>query len=59
MPIMHNVFTNMDSEEGDSTSIVAFKTTVRESIMRRWSLDGIEPDSPLVLAATLDPQFKS
>ena len=27
--------------------------------MRRWSLDGIEPDSPLVLAAALDPRFKS
>ena len=50
LPIMHNVFTSMDSEEGDSASIIAFKTAVRESIMRRWSLDGIEPDSPLVLA---------
>ena len=39
-PIMHNVFTSMDSEEGDSASIIAFKTAVRESIMRRWSLDG-------------------
>ena len=27
--------------------------------MRRWSLDGIELYSPLVLAATLDPRFKS
>ena len=59
LPIMHNVFTSMDSEEGDSASITAFKTAVRESIMRRWSLDGIEPDSPLVLAAALDPRFKS
>ena len=56
---MHNVFASMDSEEGDSASIIAFKTAVRESIMRRWSLDGIEPDSPLVLAAALDPRFKS
>ena len=59
LPIMHNVFTSMDSEEGDSASITAFKTAVRESVMRRWSLDGIEPDSPLVLAAALDPRFKS
>ena len=59
LPIMHNVFTNMDSEEGDSTSIIAFKTAVRDSIMRRWSLDGIEPNSPLVLASALDPDFKS
>ena len=49
----------MDSEEGDSPSIIAFKTAVRDSIMRRWNLDGVEPDSPLVLAATLDPRFKS
>ena len=56
---MHNVFTSMDSEEGDSASITAFKIAVRESVMRRWSLDGIEPDSPLVLAAALDPRFKS
>ena len=47
LPIMHNVFTNMDSEEGDSASIIAFKTAVRDSIMRRWSLDGIEPNSHL------------
>ena len=53
------MFISMDSEEGDSASIIAFKTAVRESIMRRWSLDGIEPDSPLVLAAALDPRFKS
>ena len=59
LPIMHNVFTSMDSEEGDSASIIAFKTAVRESIMRRWSLDGIKPDSPLVLAAALDSRFKS
>ena len=56
---MHNVFTNMDSEEGDSASIIAFKTAVRDSIMRRWSLDGIEPNSPLVLASAFDPRFKS
>ena len=56
---MHNVFTSMDSEKGDSASIIAFKTAVRESIVRRWSLDGVEPDSPLVLAAALDPCFKS
>ena len=55
---MHNVFTNMDSEEGDSASIIAFKTAVRDSIMRRWSLDGIEPSSPLVLASALDPRFR-
>ena len=41
LPIMHNVFTNMDSEEGDSATIFACKTAVRDSIMRRWSLDGI------------------
>ena len=56
---MRNFFTSMDSEEGDSTSIIAFKTAIRESIMRRWSLNGIEPDSPPVLAAALDPRFKS
>ena len=56
---MHNVFINMDSEEGDSASVIAFKTAVRDSIMRRWSLDGIEPNSPLVLASALDPRFKS
>ena len=49
----------MDNEEGDSASIIAFKTAVRESIMRGWSLDEIKPDSPLVLAAVLDPHFKS
>ena len=27
--------------------------------MRRWSLDGIESDSPFVLAAALDSRFKS
>ena len=59
LPIMHNVFTTLDGEEGDSASITVFKTALRESIMRRWSLDGIEPDSPLVLAAALDPRFKS
>ena len=59
LPTMHNVFTNMDSEEGDSASIIAFKTAVRDSIMRRWSLDEIEPNSPLVLASALDPRFKS
>ena len=32
---------------------------VSESIMRMWSFNGIEPDSPLVLAAALDPRFKS
>ena len=56
---MHNLFTNMDSEEGDSASITAFKTAVRDFIMRRWSLDGIEPNLPLVLASALDPYFKS
>jgi len=48
-PIMHNVF----------TTLIVFKTAVREFIMRRWSLDVIEPDSPLVLAAALNPCFKS
>ena len=56
---MHNVFTNMDNKEGDTADIIAFKTAVRDSIMRRWSLSGIEPNSPLVLAAALDPRFKS
>ena len=56
---MHNVFTTLDSEEGNSASIIVFKTAIRESIMRRWSLDGIEPDSPLVLAAALDPCFEN
>ena len=55
---MHNVFTCMDSKEGDSANINAFKTAVKESIMRRWSLDKIEPDSSLVLAAALDSCFK-
>jgi len=53
-PIMHNVFTDINKVH----SIIAFKTAVRESVMRRWNEDGIEPDSPLVLAAALDPQFK-
>ena len=56
---MHSVFTNMGSEEGDSASIIVFKTTVAESIMKQWNLHGIEPNSPLVLAAALDPRFKN
>ena len=56
---MHNAFTNMDSEEDDSASVITFKTAVRDSIMRRWSLDGNQPNLPLVLAAALDPRFKS
>ena len=59
LPVMHSVATSMGCEEGDSPSIIAFKTAVVESIMRRWSLDGIESNSPLVLAAALDPRFKS
>ena len=51
--------TSMGCEEGDSPSIVAFKTAVVDSIMKRWSLDGMEPNSPLVLAAPLDPRFMS
>ena len=35
LPIMHNVFTSMDSEEGDSASIIAFRAAVRNSNMRR------------------------
>ena len=56
---MHSVATSMGCEEGDLPTIIAFKTAVVESIMRRWSLDGIESNSPLVLAAALDPHFKS
>ena len=56
---MHSVVTSMDREEGDSPSIVAFKAAVVESIMKRWSFDGMEPNSPLVLAAASDPHFKS
>ena len=56
---MHSVVTSMDREEGDPPSIVAFKAAVVESIMKRWSFDGMEPNSPLVLAAALDPHFKS
>ena len=41
LPIMHSVFTGTDSEEGDSASIIAFKTAVREFIMRRWSFNQI------------------
>ena len=59
LPVMHSVVTSMDHEEGDSSSVVAFKTAVVESIMRRWSFDGMEPNSLLVLAEALDPCFKS
>ena len=59
LPVMHSVMTSMGCEEDDSPSIVAFKTAVVDSIMKRWSLDGMEPNSPLVLAAALDPRFKS
>jgi len=59
LPIMHNVFTSMDSKKGDSASIIAFKRAIRESIMGRWSFDGVEPYLPLVVAAALDPSFKS
>ena len=30
--ILHNVLTSIDSEEGDSAGIIAFKAAVRESI---------------------------
>ena len=30
---MHNVFTNIDSEEGDSASVIAFKTAVRDPVV--------------------------
>ena len=56
---MHSTMTSMGCEEGDSPSIVAFKTAVVDSIMKRWSLDGMEPNSPLVLTAPLDPRFMS
>ena len=57
---MHSVATiSMGCEVGDSPSIIAFKTAVVESIMKRWSLDGIELNSPLVLSAALDHHFKN
>ena len=59
LPVMHSAMTSMGCEEGDSPSIVAFKTAVVDSIMKRWSLYGMKPNSPLVLAAALDPHFKS
>ena len=59
LPVMHSAMTSMGCGEGDSTSIVAFKTAVVDSIMKQWSLDGMEPSSILVQAAALDPRFKS
>ena len=59
LPVMHSAMTSMGCEEGDLPSIVAFKTAVVDLIMKRWSLDGMEPNSLLVLAAALDPRFKS
>ena len=40
--------TNMDSEEGDSASIIAFEPAVdQDSIMRSWRLDGYQLHMPL------------
>ena len=58
-PILHGLIDQLKPsiDPADSTAIRQFKDKVSQKIKRRWELDSININSPLLLTSALDPRF--
>ena len=57
LPVLFGILQALQVSEDNLSSISHFKIDVSSEI-RRWSLDSLDPSSPLVIASALDPRFK-
>jgi hypothetical protein len=58
LPMLFGLKQSLEPSEEHCSTISLFKCTVVAEIKRRWSLESLDPSSPLVLASALDPRFK-
>lgn len=56
-PILIAILNKLTVEASDCVTMKRFKDTVSMAVKRRWELDTIEFDNPLLLCAAADPRF--
>ena len=57
LPLLFGLRKAAEPEDNDSSTVRSTKTNLTEQMDRRFSLTNLEIDSPVVLAAALDPRF--